>query len=287
MDFQIKHKNTKTLTIRENSRSSDFITPSFIESCAANCLYCFTYRFQKGTVYINDNVDSILKAILNHSESLPIKIPNQVDPKYWVYDVGCSVDISYHWKDYDWEKVFRFFTETPNIKATFATKFVNNKLLPYGNEKLRIRFSLMPQKVVNVVESNTSTINTRITAIDRFIENGWEVHLNFSPIICYKGWLENYKLLFKELNQKLKYKDNISCECIFLTHNNNLHELNLKQGYSKAESLLWVPPIQETKTSEYGGKNVRYNYKIKDSLIEQFKQLHQELIPWCKIRYIF
>jgi len=288
-NLPLKQQKTKTLTIKENGRSSDWVTPNFIMGCNAGCSnsYCYTRRFGRKFIYVNTNIDEILNKILIHSQSLPLKTPNQTDNKYWTYDIGCDVDISYHWKDYDWVKVFKFFTDTPNIKATFATKFVNYQLLPYGNEKLRIRFSLMPQNISDIVEVNTSKIYLRIKAINKFIEAGWNVHINFSPVIYYDNWLNDYKQLFELIDKEVIYKDKVKCEVIFLTHNEYLHHQNLQKGFIASEGLLWQPDIQEIKTSQYGGNNLRYQWQFKNELIEQFKQIHNDIIPWCNIRYIF
>ena len=64
------------------------------------------------------------------------------------------------------------------------------------------------------------------------------------------------------------------------------HKLNLKNN-PQAEVDLWVPNIQETKTSQYGCENIRYNYKLKREYIKEFKDLHNKIIPWNTIRYIF
>ena len=50
---------------------------------------------------------------------------------------------------------------------------------------------------------------------------------------------------------------------------------------------LWVPNLQEEKTSEYGGQNIRYEHKIKKEFIKAFTKEHDNVIPWNKIRYIF
>jgi hypothetical protein len=49
----------------------------------------------------------------------------------------------------------------------------------------------------------------------------------------------------------------IAAEVIFLTHNEALHEVNLG-WHPRAEAMLWVPRLQETKRSENGADNVRY-----------------------------
>lgn len=45
--------------------------------------------------------------------------------------------------------------------------------------------------------------------------------------------------------------------------------------------------MQEKKISQYGGDNLRYKHTLKAHYIEEFKKLHQEIIPWNTIRYIF
>jgi spore photoproduct lyase len=88
------------------------------------------------------------------------------------------------------------------------------------------------------------------------------------------------------LNDYVDYKDVVKAEVIFLTHNKFKHEYNIKNNLS-GEQLLWVPKIQESKISQYGGVNIRYKANLKASYIAQFKELHDNIIPWNTIRYIF
>ena len=44
---------------------------------------------------------------------------------------------------------------------------------------------------------------------------------------------------------------------------------------------------RENKKSIFGGDNVRYAYKYKQGLIDGFINIHDAIIPWNKIRYIF
>ena len=171
--------------------------------------------------------------------------------------------------------------------GSFATKYVNPNLIDYdANKKIRIRYSLMPQKLSDIHEPRTSKIIDRIKAIDAFIDAGYDVHINFSPVIVYKGWRADYKELFEMVNDYVDYKDEVLAEVIFLTHNYKKHMANLK-NHSEAEKVLWMPEIQENKISQYGGENVRYKLSLKKKFIQQFIALHDEIIPWNKIRYIF
>jgi spore photoproduct lyase len=80
--------------------------------------------------------------------------------------------------------------------------------------------------------------------------------------------------------------DAVKAEVIFLTHNEGKHLYNLEHKLP-GESLLWQPEVQESKVSQYGGKNIRYKAGLKKQYIDQFVELHDKYIPWNTIRYCF
>lgn len=284
--MSIKRQKTKTLTVKLNGRSSDFVTPNFIYGCEASCKYCYIKRWDRSHIYMNENIDDILKAIKKHSLSLGRKVPNQVDSKYHTYDIACSTDVTLYWNKYPFDKVLRFFQDN-NIKSTFATKFVNKSMLDFkANEQNRIRFSIMPQDIANIIQPKVTKEIDKVMAINYAKDKGWDVHINFSPVVYYNGWKEDYADLFSRIDKLVKRKDNVSCEVIFLTHHEGLHKLNMKDE-PHAEEILWRPEIQETKVSNYGGRNIRYERNLKKEFISEFKDLHAKYIPWCSIRYIF
>jgi spore photoproduct lyase len=233
------------------------------------------------------NTGDILTAINNHSYFTNVDKPNQTHGKYTTYDISCNEDFALHSKYHEWEKIFDFFKQHPLAMGSFATKYVNVNLLDYNPEgKIRIRFSLMPQTMSDELEPNTSKIIDRIKAIDAFVDAGYDVHINFSPVIVAGNWLEEYKDLFYMVNEYVDYKDVVKAEVIFLTHNEGRHKYNLDNGIS-GEEYLWVPTIQEDKISQYGGKNIRYRRNLKNGFIDSFTKLHDSIIPWNTIRYIF
>ena len=261
---QLIKQKTKTLTIRPNGRSADFITPNFIYGCAGGCRnsYCYVMRHNADTIYVNENVDQILAIIDNHLASLPLKTANQTDDTYWTYDIGCSTDVCLHWKHANWIKIFEFFKAHPQGKATFATKYVNTKLLDFdAQKKIRIRFSMMPQQVSSILEPKTSSILERINAINTFMEAGYDVHINFSPIVVYEGWTNQYQDLFEQLNKGIndQHKPFIKAECIFLTHNANQHARNLESNRIESESLIWRPELKKIRLVSMEGRQYAIN----------------------------
>ncbi len=283
----------KSPRLRPNGRSSDFIAPSQANGCAMSCAYCYVPR-RKGfanptTVFAN--AEQILRATERHIARQGRKSePNQCDPVDWVYDIGensdCSVDawVSGTVRDY-----VELFARTDGAKASFATKAVNPELLEYDPRGgTRVRFSLMPREMSRLVDVRTHPVEHRIAAIDAFVEAGYEVHVNLSPVIVAPGWLEAWDELLGELDAGTgpAAKAQMAAEVIFLTHNDRLHEINLG-WHPRGEELLWTPEIQEPKRSQTGGWNVRYQRGFKGARVRELTDLIGRRLPGCEIRYAF
>lgn len=284
----------KSLKIRDNGRSADFIAPSLANGCYGACAYCYVDRHKVvNPVTLFTNTEEILQAVDQHSRKQPWpKAPNQTHRQWYTYDMGCNADISAdaHLSDHV-EQTVDFFRQHPRTMGTFATKFVNEDLLKLRPEgKMRVRFSLMPPAISKLTEVRTDSVEQRIAAINRFWQAGYQVHLNFSPVIVYGGkqWREDYRQLFARLNQELlpEVKRQAACEVIFLTHHAGQHQANLCIN-PKAEGLLWQPALQETKTSSYGGVNLRYKLRYKKEMVRIFSEMLASDLPWCPVRYIF
>ena len=278
------------MKIRPSGRSTDFIAPSFGHGCLYNCSYCYMKRHKPEGLTIATNPMDILTAINNHVWFADVEKPNQTGD-YITYDISCNEDFALHAKYHDWERIFEFFRDHPLAMGSFATKYVNSDFLKFNPQgKIRIRFSLMPEHLRQILEPNTSTIPERIKAVKKFQDAGYDVHLNFSPVIVEKDWLFYYGFLFKEIaiaaEDIFKWNEGVKAEVIFLTHNKEKHEYNLENAIM-GEEILWRPDIQESKISQYGGRNIRYKAGSKSKYIEQFRALHDSIIPWNTIRYIF
>ena len=285
----IKAVTRKSMKIRPSGRSTDFISPSFGHGCLFECTYCYMKRHKPKGLDIADarSVTDILTEINSHSWFATVDKPNQTHEKYITYDISCNEDFALHAKHHDWKRIFTFFRDHELAMGSFATKTIPNKFLEFNPEgKIRIRFSLMPEEIRERLEPNTAPIINRIEAIDKFIEAGYDVDINFSPVVVYTGWLEAYEDLFKLLDIYVENKNEVNAEVIFLTHNKDKHQYNVTNKLP-GESLLWQPDIQEDKVSQYGGTNIRYKSGLKYKYIQQFKALHKSIIPWNTIRYIF
>jgi spore photoproduct lyase len=178
----------------------------------------------------------------------------------------------------------------PYAKATFATKTVNDDywlaLDPKG--RTRVRYSLMPQSIARYVDIGTSPVPERIRSVNRLVEAGYEVHLNFSPIIVYGGdeWRRDWAELWREIDDVLtdRAKSQLMCEVFFLTHSEALHEVNMAWN-PKGEEFLWSPDMQVPKKTAPG--LLVYDYTMRRRELERFTAGLRKFLPYCPIRYSF
>ncbi|WP_298957504.1 spore photoproduct lyase family protein [uncultured Methylobacterium sp.] len=283
----------KGLTLRPNGRSAHFIAPSSSNGCAMACAYCYVPR-RKGyanPITLFANTEAIGRAIARHAARQgPLPAPDQIDDRAVVYDIGENGDLSVDALVCDSVRdLVGVFRGLPTAKASFATKFVNRDLLSYDPQgRTRLRMSLMPESVAKVVDVRTSPMAERIAALDDFVRAGYEVHVNFSPVILYEGWEADWRTLFRQIDAAVSpaTRAQLRAEIIFLTHNAALHTVNLR-WHPKAETLLWRPDIQETKRSEGGMENLRYRSGWKGRWLARFKALLAEELPSCGVRYAF
>ncbi|MGW0606828.1 spore photoproduct lyase family protein [Streptomyces sp. NPDC002640] len=283
----------QTLTTRPNGRSADWIAPGASNGCAMACAYCYVPR-RKGyanPITLFTNIEAIVAHVRRHVLAQgPKREPNQCDPEAWVYDIGengdCSVDALVSDNTADLVAAFR---RLPTAKASFATKFVNPDLLaldPRG--RTRVRFSLMPEPDSRVLDIRTSPVPDRVAAAADFLDAGYEVHFNLSPVVLRPGWQQDWADLLDHLDDVLpaRVKQQAAAEIIMLTHNQQLHEVNLG-WHPRAEDLLWQPAAQETKRSENGAVNVRYAREVKRDALARLRELIAVHAPWLRVRYAF
>ena len=159
---------------------------------------------------------------------------------------------------------------------------------PDPQGRTRVRFSLMPDADSRLLDVRTSRTSDRLAAIDDFVAAGHEVHVNLSPVVVRDGWLADWAQLLDDLAAATgeAFKAQAAAEVIFLTHNAQLHEVDLG-WHPKAEELLWTPATQESKRSQTGGTDVRYRTGWKGERVRELTDLIAERTPWLRVRYAF
>lgn len=276
----IKEQKTKTLVTKNNNNSANCIAPNIIYGCFGGCVdtYCYMSRYNGNRVYVNTNVDEIFQSVVDWEKTY-YKEPDQQDPIYTMVDIACNSDLVLMQKHMPEPliKYLKRYDDHPQLNTTMATKYPGLLKLDVNhfNKPPRVRVSLMPQKYSNILEPKMQRIMSRIDDINRLKELGWQVHLNYSPLVFYPGWKEEYDALFRQV--KILAGIN-KCEVIALT--------NHKNQMAKAS-----PEARELMRRSYEIKNqsgvMRYPLQHKGRLLDEFKKIYKNYFPLDTIRYIF
>lgn len=275
----IKVQETKTLETKDNNNSANCIAPNLIYGCQGNCKsYCYMARYNGDRVFVNKNVDDIFQSVVDWEKNYT-KVPDQQDPVYVMVDIACNTDLVLMQKHLPEPLIdyLKRYDNHPRLNSTMATKYPSllNLDVTGFNKKPRVRVSLMPQDYADILEPKMQLIKSRIEDINRLKTLGWEVHINYSPLIFYPGWSEQYKSLFLQVKE---IAGENKCEVIALTN----HKLQMQKASTAAQELMKYS--SEVKNSS---GVMRYPIKHKNKLIEEFRQLYSEFFDLSTIRYIF
>jgi len=154
----------------------------------------------------------------------------------------------------------------------------------------------MPQRIADIVEVGTSKIKDRIEAIKLLYDKGYEVHINFSPVILYSTWAQDYIELMQDIDSFIlsqskyyqqKLKNMMACEIIFLTHHEKLHQSNLRWN-PEAEEVMWNPDMQELKVNKRGATDIlRYKIETKKTATKLSIGMLAKHITFSKVGYAY
>ncbi len=276
----IKRQKTKTLVTKTNNNSSDCIAPNIIYGCFGGCLdtYCYMSRYNGDRVYVNENVNAIFNSVVEWEKTYD-KVPNQQDPVYVMVDIACNSDLVLMQKQMS-EPLLDYikrYDDHPRLNSTMATKYPGLLKLDVNhfNKSPRVRVSLMPQKYSDILEPKMQNIMSRIKDINRLKKLGWEVHINYSPLIFYPGWSNEYDTLFKLVK---KHAGENKCEVIALTN----HVFQMNKASEEARELMKY----SDEPKNYSGV-MRYPIRKKTVALENFKNVYKKYFNLETIRYIF
>lgn len=290
----LSYKQRKTFKIMVNGRSADYIIPNFAIGCSkVYCGFCYISRNQPfgNPLTVYTNTEEIIAAVIKHHSKLPLKVANQCDATRFTYDIGEGTDCLNN-ELIDKTNLIIQSLVAKNIKPTFATKLGHpsniKKLIDVPKDTARVRMSVSPHYLIQQLELGSCKLEDRLAGIQTALNKGYEVHLNFSPIVLYKTWKKDYEELLLLIDKSIsdKAKAQLKCEVIFLTHSSTLHEESLEWN-PEVEKLLWTPFNQEVKTNTRGSKLFRYNDSYRALGMNEFRNMLEDLLPYCKIRYIF
>ncbi len=293
MTTTIPTRNT-ALTVQPSGRAVDFVTPHFVRGCGGACrvAYCHVNESLGKQIEVSGNVEEVLQAVHRHICSQPWpRLSNRSDERYYTYDFAPSTDVGLHYDATDWARVIRFFSEHPRAKGAFSLKYVREALwedIRVEPGKVRVRLSLMPEPIRRILEPTAPSVSERLAAIPLLRAAGYEVDLNFSPLICYEGWLDDYAALFALIGYAVpeEWRAGMQYEATLLSHRPASRQRNLAQGRTEAERLLFNDDLQELVGAGDPHQMLRYRYELRRGILREWRDLAAKMLPWVEGRYV-
>lgn len=296
-----------------NGRSTDFLPSNMLGyGCRFMCSYCYVDRRDPATfpkLYDDAlNVVTLIdKSMQNHEESRSLF--NKINGKdleryrdekhgpYTTFDLGCDSDCTldnqltanqnYPGHIID---IINQVSLIPEAMISFATK--SSDIDPFiahvkNPNMCRIRLSMMPEHHRQTLELNTSKIEDRLQAINKLVDAGFQVHINLSPIVVTKEFLQEYRDLLSLINDSLstRAKSQLAYEIIFLTHSPTLYD-KVPEYAPKAHQMMVEGPLKLV--PKWNKPNVySYGKSDKNTLKQVMNNLISKITPYSRIRYMF
>jgi hypothetical protein len=236
------------------------------------------------------NIEQITGYLRRHvARQGPRPSPTSATRSSWVYDIGensdCSVDalVSDNVAD-----LVGHLPRAADAKASFATKYVNRQLLDLDPRAAPASASRSCPRTTpgcsTSAPAGSPSASPRSTTSSRPATRCTST----SPPSCCGGVGGRLGAAAAPAGRRAlpAAKAQAAAEVILLTHNRDLHQVNLG-WHPKAEELLWRPDLQQPKRSQNGSWNVRYRNDVKRAGVTRVQELVAAHAPWLRIRYAF
>ena len=269
----------KTHKFVPNTKISDFLVPYTSSGCTAMCLYCY--------LVCNFNKCSYLRLFVNREEMLNkiIKTSNKAE-KEEVYEIGSNSDLILEntiTNNLVW--TIPEFSKNERGYITFPTKFHMVEPLLDLEHKGRVifRMSVNPSEYVEKIELGTSSLDNRISAINKMADAGYKVGILIAPVILLEDWKEKYLELIRYLDEKLNtnVKAQVFFEIIFMTYS-YVHRMINGDVFPRAAEVLFNSEQMR------GRGNGKYAYKnfLREEGEKFFRENLKLYFPNNEIKYI-
>ena len=114
------------------------------------------------------------------------------------------------------------FAESKKGFRTFPTKFssVDPILQLKHKDKVIVRMSVNPDNIIRKIEIGTSSLKSRVDAINKLAGAGYKTGLLIAPVILIENWTDMYSGLIDYLSENLceEIQNNGFIEIIFMTY---------------------------------------------------------------------
>ena len=251
---------------------SFFFKPSL--NCFFNCKYCYLqWTFKNRFPVFFLNYEDMQNEIIN-------KI-NQEREKWFEWqitfyasnyaDLLATEDISHFH-----EKFIPFCETLPNnilietrTKSNNITSLLNNK----PTNKLEIAFSLSPREIAKQYELWTATLDKKIEAINKLLNNWFRVGLRFLPLLPVNNYQQIYEEFIDEITSSIPIEKISSIAIAPLIFNEWDYNVLIKK-YQNNSDFSFINKLQ---------KNEHNLFTCSDEEISAFKAIFDNKFKWYNL----
>ena len=167
-----------------------FYTPSIL-GCLYDCEYCYLsgmYNSANSVFFVN--TEDFFEALLPY-----LTKPTLVAISYDT-DTLAIESLTSHTKEW-----IEFAQTQPNLHLEVRTKSANFKAIKSlsPNEKITLAWTLSPQKIIEMYEHQTPSLQKRLHSIKEAIDAGWRVRVCIDPVIYNEDFMSLYPPLIDTL----------------------------------------------------------------------------------------
>jgi len=225
----------KSLRYTPNQKVSDFLVPYTSSGCSAMCLYCYLVcSFNKCSYFrLFVNREKMMEKLLRTASR---------GEKDVVFEIGSNSDLVLEntiTGNLEW--TIEQFSRSKQGFITFPTKFdMVDPLLPLNHRgRIIMRMSVNPQEIIRKVELGTSSLKSRLKALNRMGEVGYRVGILIAPVVMVDNWQQLYSNLIEQLADGISpsVRKQMFIEIIFMTYS-YVHRAINQEAFPNAMELF-------------------------------------------------
>ncbi len=175
----------------ERTRCCNLLTLDAVVNCGFDCSYCSIQSFYHGNKVIFDTsfADKLSRLELDPDKTYHIGTGQSSDSLMW----GNKHNLL--------DGLIRFADSNPNVILELKTKSSNINYLSKAEIPANIicTWSLNTQTIIDNEEHQAASLQKRLEAARKIADKGTIVGFHFHPIIHYAGWRDDYRLLYKQV----------------------------------------------------------------------------------------
>lgn len=261
-DFGVQSKSKNLILARreapflyEGSYYSDgfeyehfFYTPSIL-GCLYDCEYCYLsgmYNSANSVFFVNtqDFFDAVLPYL-----NKPTLIAISYDT-----DTLAIESLTSHTKEW-----IEFAAKHPNLHLEVRTKSANFKAIKSlpSSEQIVLAWTLSPQKIIDLYEHKTPSLEKRLSSIKEAIDAGWRVRVCIDPVIYNEEFHELYPPLIDKLFSTIDA--------------DKLFQLTLGSFRMSSTHLKKIKKLRRSDIAFYP-------YEVKDNIVSYGKTIEQDIL---------